>query len=407
MRLDEWLKQSRPLAERLRVIERLSQAVNEVHDRGEALGGLEPAAVEVLPDGSCDLSPARRGNTSPPYRAPERSSDGQPSAEADVYAAGAVFYEMLAGRPPGTKPKPLVEVRPEVPRDLADAIMGCLERAAEWRPKDLTYVAQVAAAQQAGSRGGGVPTRAPAPPRASRAGARPPARPRRQWPLAVAAVVLLAGAAAGGYFYLQQSGGVPTLASLTAPRRTPAPPPVAAPLPAANPTPAAPSPQAATPRATPPPTAAPTPGPRPTVAETRPSPTPAPRPDVVVPTTTPPPAASEVGEPTAAPVAAPPVAPAAVEPALLTAVSPLTVRRTANALLDIRGSGLRPEHKARLSRAKGPLEGLTVVRQRYVDSTLVKVLLNLEPTAPPGVYTVSLVDEAGVSTNALTFTVSK
>jgi len=47
------------------------------------------------------------------------------------------------------------------------------------------------------------------------------------------------------------------------------------------------------------------------------------------------------------------------------------------------------------------------VRQRYVDSTLVKVLLNLEPTAPPGVYTVSLVDEAGVSTNALTFTVSK
>ena len=31
--------------------------------------------------------------------------------------------------------------------------MGCLEKSPEWRPKDLTYLAQLAAAQQKVNRG--------------------------------------------------------------------------------------------------------------------------------------------------------------------------------------------------------------------------------------------------------------
>jgi hypothetical protein len=46
MKLDAWMRQDHPLAERLRLVERLSQALNAVHDRGEVLVALDT----VLPD---------------------------------------------------------------------------------------------------------------------------------------------------------------------------------------------------------------------------------------------------------------------------------------------------------------------------------------------------------------------
>ena len=148
MKLDAWLRQEHPLPERLRLVERLSQALNAVHDRGEVLASLDPSRVDLGNDLKCDLSGAGRGSPEPGYSAPERLEGRPPSPEADVYAAGAIAWEALVGRPCGELPAPLGDVAPDLPREIASAVMGCLERSPQWRPKDLTYLAQLAAAHQ-------------------------------------------------------------------------------------------------------------------------------------------------------------------------------------------------------------------------------------------------------------------
>jgi hypothetical protein len=95
------------------------------------------------------------------------------------------------------------------------------------------------------------------------------------------------------------------------------------------------------------------------------------------------------------------------EPAVLTAVSPLSVKRPGTTMLDVRGTGLRPDHQARILRVKDAPTGISVVRQKFVDATLVKVLVSLDDTVNPGVYGVALSDAQGTNTNTLSFTVAR
>src|SRR5262245_30665121 len=148
MRLDAWLRQQHSPAERLRLVERLAQAINALHDKGEMLASLAPDRVEIGNDLKVDLGPAERGRPEPGYAAPEVLEGAALSTAADIYAAGALCWEILAGRPCGEAPKPLLEVIPDLPRELGNSVMGCLEKSPDWRPKDLTYLAQLAAAQQ-------------------------------------------------------------------------------------------------------------------------------------------------------------------------------------------------------------------------------------------------------------------
>src|SRR5512147_477849 len=97
MRLDAWLRKDPSVVERLHVVELLAQAVNTAHGRGDLLVGLEPARIEVG-SGACDLSGALQGPASPDYLAPEREGDGPATTASDVYAAGAIVWEMLVGR---------------------------------------------------------------------------------------------------------------------------------------------------------------------------------------------------------------------------------------------------------------------------------------------------------------------
>jgi hypothetical protein len=404
MKLDAWLRQDHSLADRLRLVERLAQALNSVHDRGEVLGALAPGRVELGTDLLCDLSGATRGALEPGYAAPERATGSPPSPEADVYSAGAIAWEALVGRPCGEAPAALAEAAPGVPGELASAVMGCLERSPQWRPKDLTYLAQLAAAQQKAARRGTEPERVSPAPRGPASYRTPPRRPSPRWPLVVAAGALLVLSAAG-YWWIQGQGPDEPRASVVRPRaRSTPPPPVPTPVPSPTATPSAPAEPQAPARVaapTPSPTPAATPTPAAPVASAPPA---APRPTpTVAPTPTPAPPAVAVSAPTAA-SGAPAVA---TEPVVLTALSPLAIRRPGRVLLDVRGTGLRPDLRARILPLREVPHGITVARQKWVSANLVTVLLELDGSVTPAVYAIDLEDAGGGHAKPLQFTVTK
>jgi serine/threonine-protein kinase len=91
----------------------------------------------------------------PEYMAPEQVRGRRSDARTDVYALGAVAYFVLTGRPPFTgdtpiavgfaqvndAPRPLRELRPEIPQKLEEVVLRALEKdpssryrdAAEWK----------------------------------------------------------------------------------------------------------------------------------------------------------------------------------------------------------------------------------------------------------------------------------
>ncbi len=91
----------------------------------------------------------------PAYMAPEQAA-GDPDIDhrADIYSLGAMAYELLAGRPVfadrtaqrmlaahmGEVPKPITEVRPDVPAPLGELVMRCLEKDPKDRPQTATEI---------------------------------------------------------------------------------------------------------------------------------------------------------------------------------------------------------------------------------------------------------------------------
>ena len=425
MKLDAWLRQDRSPADRLRLVERLGQALNAVHDRGGVLTALDPLHVEVGNDRElrCDLAPAASGMPDPRYLAPERREGGPPSAEADVYATGLIVWEALTGRTVADPPTSLEEAVPDLPQELASAVMACLERSPQWRPKDLAYLSQLAAAHQKVVRRDELAERTPPAPRAPAAAPRPAARPsartvspqqresRSHLPLAAAAALVVL-AAAGGYFWFQREGATGGPAP-----RSARPAPTATPLvaaPAAEPSSATPTPAAGrTPvpgPATPLPTPTPTPAAAAVTLPAAPAPTPTPLPTPTpTPTPTPAPPAGTAPAPPAGTAAPPPeTAPAApTEPVVLAAVSPHSVRRPGKVLLDLRGSGFRSDLRVRVLPMREPTRGIAVARQKWVSASLVTVLLDLDASVSPGAYAIALEDPAGGQTKPLQITVTK
>jgi serine/threonine-protein kinase len=137
----------------------LAEAVHAAHRNGIIHRDLKPANVLLTDDGHpkiSDFGLARRvdGDSrltgtgiamgTPSYMAPEqaRASAEMVRPSTDVYALGAILYELLTGRPPfrgvtavetlqqvfSQDPVPPRRLNPEVPRDLETICLKCLHK---------------------------------------------------------------------------------------------------------------------------------------------------------------------------------------------------------------------------------------------------------------------------------------
>jgi tetratricopeptide (TPR) repeat protein len=146
-----------PPREGARLLRTLADALESVHRLGIFHRDLKPANILLEQSGRAkigDFGLARLGEGghtiagvplgTPSYMSPEQASGhaGQVAAGTDIYALGAILYEILTGRPPftGTSPQAVLHqvihaepvsvhvLNPRIDRDLVTICEKCLEK---------------------------------------------------------------------------------------------------------------------------------------------------------------------------------------------------------------------------------------------------------------------------------------
>jgi serine/threonine-protein kinase len=203
-----------PIADALRIATEVAGALDYAHKRGVIHRDIKPENVllhdgrALVADFGIALAASKAGDRmtqtgmslgTPHYMSPEQAmGEREITARSDVYALGAMTYEMLLGEPPFTgptvqsivakvmtePPAPLVTRRARISQAVEDAVLTALEKL----PADrFASAAEFAAALDGDSA---------ARPRATMAGRATPSRRHLGWP-AVAAGTLLLGVAGG------------------------------------------------------------------------------------------------------------------------------------------------------------------------------------------------------------------
>ncbi|HEU5262535.1 MAG TPA: serine/threonine-protein kinase [Gemmatimonadales bacterium] len=161
-----------PLPEAVRLMRDVAAALAHAHRHGVVHRDIKPEHIllaagralvsdcgvaQALGSGSGPgpLTSARLALGTPAYMAPEQLSGGAATdRRADVYALGALAYEVLTGNPPfrggsphavlaahgAERPVPVVQRRPEMPRALAELVTRCLEKHPADRPQSAEDV---------------------------------------------------------------------------------------------------------------------------------------------------------------------------------------------------------------------------------------------------------------------------
>jgi eukaryotic-like serine/threonine-protein kinase len=167
-----------PIADVVGIVKDVARALGYAHQRGIVHRDIKPDNV-LLSGGTAvvtdfgiakAISAARTsapGATltqvgtsigTPAYMAPEQAAgDANVDHRADIYALGAMAYELLAGHPVFSDrtaqrmlaahlselPRPIGEVRSDVPATLADLVMRCLAKDPEARPQSASEVVRL------------------------------------------------------------------------------------------------------------------------------------------------------------------------------------------------------------------------------------------------------------------------
>jgi predicted Ser/Thr protein kinase len=171
--LEDRLAQEGPLPPReaSRIAIQVAEALEEAHRAGIVHRDVKPGNVmltsagdvKVMDFGIAAAAWAERVTTSglvlgtPSYLAPEQAKSEKTTPASDVYALGAMLYEMVAGRPPFVAespvalalahvredPRPLEQVADGVPPNLASASMAALAKDPAERPPSAAAFASM------------------------------------------------------------------------------------------------------------------------------------------------------------------------------------------------------------------------------------------------------------------------
>ena len=99
--LDQRLADGRPsLSEALRIAMSLADALRRLHEEGRVHGALAPSSIAMATSGVELLPPRAAQGLVTPYTAPEVLRGNPADARSDIFAFGAIVYEMVTGRWP-------------------------------------------------------------------------------------------------------------------------------------------------------------------------------------------------------------------------------------------------------------------------------------------------------------------
>ncbi len=183
--LRRWLRESRPLAEKVRIAREIADALGTAHQNGIVHRDLKPDNVMVTVQGAAkvlDFGLATQGGTgslgtddtrtaegivvgTPNYMSPEQVRGAVLDARSDVFSMGVLLYEAFTGERPfqgatpaavflalgAQEPRPPRELAPEISRPLEAVVLRCLAKRPEDRYADGTAVARALAGAGAGA----------------------------------------------------------------------------------------------------------------------------------------------------------------------------------------------------------------------------------------------------------------